>query len=330
MTLRLLALDFGGTKLAAARIDARAAGRCDVVAVQRAATPDDAPTARTAIQALADEVARGAPFDAAGVSFGGVVDSARGVVRISHHVKGWDDYPLAAEISQRYRVPCALLNDADAGALGEHRWGAGRGVCDLLYVTVSTGVGAGLVLGGRLHTGAHGLSGELGHLLVSEGGPRCSCGRTGCLEALASGPAIARAARHALRSRPGRGAILRAGCGADLAGLDARHVAQAAELGDDLAVAVLAAAGRALGRGLAAAVLLCDPATIVLGGGVVNSGPPFLEPARTVLRERALGELPAILISELALEAPLYGAAAAAADLLTEPSRYRETGGGRT
>lgn len=323
MTRRLLALDLGGTKLAAARIDVETNGRCEVVAVRRAATPGDASTSRTVIHALAGEVARDTPFDAAGVSFGGPVDAKRGVVHVSRHVRGWGNYPLVAEISDRYRVPCALLNDADAGALGEQRWGAGRNLSDLLYVTVSTGVGAGLILGGRLYHGAHGLSGELGHLLVSAGGPRCSCGRKGCLEAIASGPAIARAARDALRGQggqDGRGAILRASCGPNLAGLDARLVAQAAELGDEVALAVLAHAGHALGLGLAAAVLLCDPAVIILGGGVVNSGQPFLEPARAVLRERTVGDLPRVLISELALEATLYGAAAAAADLLADSS----------
>lgn len=320
MTLHLLALDFGGTKLAAARIDVETNGLYEVVAVQRAATPGDAATSRTVIQTLADEVAGDTPIDAAGVSFGGPVDTTRGVVHVSRHVRGWNDYPLAAEISQRYRVSCALLNDADAGALGEQRWGAGRGLSDMLYVTVSTGVGAGLILGGRLYHGAHGLSGEIGHFPVSNGGPRCSCGRKGCLEALASGPAIARAARHALRRQDGRGAVLRASCGANLAGLDARLVAQAAELGDEVALAVLANAGHALGLGLAAAVLLCDPAAIVLGGGVINSGQPFLEPTRAVLRERVVGDLPKMLISEPAFEAPLYGAAAAAADLLTGSS----------
>src|SRR5262249_20241350 len=158
MTLRLLALDFGGTKLAAARIDIdteRINEPCEVVTVRRAATPDDAPSSRTVIQALADKVSCGAQFDAVGVSFGGPVDTARGVVHVSRHIRGWNEYPLAAEISERYRVPCALLNDADAGALGEQRWGAGHGLSDMLYVTVSTGVGAGLILGGNLYHGAH-------------------------------------------------------------------------------------------------------------------------------------------------------------------------------
>jgi glucokinase len=326
MTLRLLALDFGGTKLAAARIDVDDA-KADVVAVRRAGTPAEAAASRAILLELADEVAGDAHIHAVGVSFGGPVDAARGVVRASHHVSGWGDYPLSTALSERYGVPCALLNDANAGALGEQRWGAGAGLSDILYVTVSTGVGAGLVLRGRLHLGAHGLSGELGHLLVSADGPVCSCGRRGCLEAFASGPSIARAARDALRTRPEYGAILRASIDGNLAGLDARTVADAAHRGDEVAIAVLAEAGHALGLGLAAASLLCDPAAIVLGGGVINSGEPLLGPARAVLRERLLGEVPALLISALALEAPLYGAAAAAADLLADQSPHPDNAG---
>src|SRR5262249_37335993 len=153
---------------------------------------------------------------------------------------------------------------------------------DVLYVTVSTGVGAGLVLGGCLHVGSQGLAGELGHLPVGEGGPLCSCGRTGCLGALGRGPSIARAPRHAFGTGPGGNPET----------MDARTVAEQAHRGDKIALAILAEAGHALGIGLAAAVLLCDPAMIVLGGGVVKSGEPLLGPARKVLRERVLGDVP--------------------------------------
>jgi glucokinase len=315
MTVRLLAFDFGGTKLAAARIDVTDVG-AELVAVGRAATPPDAEGSRAAMWELASEVMGSSHIDAAGVSFGGLVDMARGVVLTSQHIVGWRGYQLAEAVSSRYDAPCALLNDANAGALGEQRWGAARGLADVVYVTVSTGVGAGIVLGGRLHAGTHALAGELGHLPVSEDGPMCSCGRRGCLEALASGPAIARAMRDALRvpsaAAPG------AGVDPDVAGLDARMVAQAAQRGDEVALAVLSRAGRALGVGLAAAVLLVDPAAIVLDGGVVNSGEPLLEPARAVLRERVFGKPPQLLMSALAPHAPLYGAAAAAADLLAD------------
>jgi glucokinase len=152
---------------------------------------------------------------------------------------------------------------------------------------------------------------------VNEDGPLCSCGRRGCLEAFASGPSIARAALDALHAR--HGALLRASTGTNPAELDSRMVAEAARQGDEIALAVLAGAGRALGIGLAAAVLLCDPAAIVLGGSVIKSGEPLLGPARAVLRERALGELPTVLTSALDIEAPLYGATAAAADLVGGP-----------
>jgi glucokinase len=318
MILRLLALDFGGTKLAAARIDVKEPD-AELVAVERALTPENASTSREVMWELADRAAKGATVDAVGVGFGGPVDTPRGIVRTSFYVPGWDDYPLAAETSKQYGVPSIVLNDANAGALGEQRWGAGRGVSDVLYVTVSTGIGAGLVLGGRLHTGAHGLSGELGHLLISEDGPLCACGRRGCLEAIASGTAIARAAREELDARCGQGALLRAS--ADAHGLDARVVGEAARQGDEIAVAVLAQAGHALGIGLAAVVSLCDPAAIVLGGSVVESGEPLLGPARAALLGRVFGEPPRLRTSALGAEAPLFGAAAAAADLLAEPTR---------
>jgi len=316
MTLRLLAIDFGGTKLAAAEIDVTET-HAELVASRQAPTPGDASSSLAVIWRMAAEVTADCPVDGVGVSFGGPVDSVRGVVRSSLHVEGWADYPLAEEMSTRYGVPCAVVNDGNAGALGEQRWGAGRGMSDVLYVTVSTGVGAGLVLRGRVHAGAHGLSGELGHLLVAEDGPGCSCGRRGCLEAFASGPAIARAARQAVESGRHPRSVLRARAGDDLAAVDARLVAELAREGDELALDVLAGAGHALGIGLAATVVICDPAVVVLGGGVVKSGEALLGPARAVLRQRAFGEAPELLLCALGPEAPLYGAAAAVADLIT-------------
>jgi glucokinase len=317
MTIRLLVFDFGGTKLATARIDVRR-GRADLAALHQAATPDNATASRDLSWRMATEVYRDT-IDAVGVSFGGPVDGAGATVQVSHHVGGWDNYPLRQEVADRYGVPCALLNDANAGALGEQRWGAGRGMSNLLYVTVGTGVGAGLVLRGQVHTGARGLAGELGHLVVADDGPTCSCGRRGCVEAFASGPAIARAARHGL-DHGRQASLLRTAAGGNTAAVDARMVAEAARGGDELALSLLARAGRALGRGLAAAVVLYDPQAIVLGGSIVKSGPPLLDPARAALRERALGPPPEILMAKLGDAAPLYGAAAAAVDLITDGS----------
>src|SRR4051794_23800157 len=150
MSCRVLGLDIGGTKLAAACIDVPSGPsqrRPEMVMVRRSATPADMTASREILSALATEIASGSTFDAVGVSFGGLVDGARGVVGTSHHVGGWSGWPLQAELAERYGVPCALLNDADAdaGAVAEQRWGAGRGLAYVVYVTVSTGVGAGVV-----------------------------------------------------------------------------------------------------------------------------------------------------------------------------------------
>jgi len=129
-----------------------------------------------------------------GVSFGGHVDVTRGVVLRSLHVPGWDDFPIRDQLEAQFQAPVAIENDANAGALGEWRYGAGCGHHSMLCVTVSTGIGGGWILDDRLVRGRDGMACEIGHTLVQPGGPICSCGRRGCLEAVASGRAIARRA----------------------------------------------------------------------------------------------------------------------------------------
>ena len=120
---------------------------------------------------------------AIGVSFGGPVDAARGLVRLSHHVPGWEEIPLAEQLRAEFGAPAAVDNDANVAALGEWRFGAGQGAASLLYVTISTGIGGGWVLGGRIWGGADGMAGEIGHMIVRPGGAACACGRRGCTEA---------------------------------------------------------------------------------------------------------------------------------------------------
>ena len=156
-------------------------------------TPADADAAYelAAMIALARELLGGRQPAAVGVSFGGPVDFARGVVRLSHHVRGWENVPLRDVLAGEFGCPAAVDNDANVAALGEHRFGAGRGVDDLLYVTVSTGVGGGWVLGGRPWRGHGGMAGEIGHTVANPAGPLCLCGKRGCVERLASGPYMA-------------------------------------------------------------------------------------------------------------------------------------------
>ncbi|MBP7569232.1 MAG: ROK family protein, partial [Acidobacteria bacterium] len=148
---------------------------------------------------LIDRAARdGQTVQRMGVGFGGPVDYVRGVVIKSHHVEGWENVPLRDELQRRFDVPAVVDNDANAGTLGEWRFGAGRGFDDLLYVNVGTGIGGGVVSGGRLVRGAANLAGEIGHTTIVRDGPPCTCGRRGCLEACASGDALARRGAAAL------------------------------------------------------------------------------------------------------------------------------------
>ncbi len=142
-----------------------------------------------------------APLAAVGVSFGGPVDAAQGLVLLSHHVPGREKVPLREWPEERPGVPAAVDNDANAGALGEWRFGAGQGCDSLLYVTVSTGIGGGWIMHGRPYRGADGMAGEIGHVVIDPNGPACICGKRGCLEAPVTGPAIA---RHARGRRPDR------------------------------------------------------------------------------------------------------------------------------
>ncbi|MBI4790623.1 MAG: ROK family protein, partial [Chloroflexi bacterium] len=194
----LLALDYGGTKLSAA---ITASGEREWRALERVQSPagKDAQYDQETMLALARQVLGGRRPAAIGVSFGGPVDAKRGRVILSHHVRGWDDTPLRDQLQSTFGAPVSVDNDANVAALGEYRFGAGRVgaryASPLLYVTVSTGVGGGWVLDGKIHGGADGMAGEIGHTIVDPQGPVCICGRRGCVEIIACGPAIAREAR---------------------------------------------------------------------------------------------------------------------------------------
>ena len=151
---------------------------------------------------LADEVLAGEKPAAVGVSFGGPVDAPNGIVRLSHHVPGWEDFPLRERLQAHFGVPVNIENDANVAAFGEYRFGAGQGCSSLLYVTVSTGVGGGWVLDGRIWHGADGIAGEIGHTVADPAGPECLCGKRGCVERFASGPYLAQVDARCARRRP--------------------------------------------------------------------------------------------------------------------------------
>ena len=328
----LLAMDFGGTKLTAALT---ASGECSWLGHRMTPSPphSNAQSDLNIMMGLAQDLLTSLPpspgrasqadLAAVGVSFGGPVDAARGLVLLSHHVPGWGGMPLQEWLEERLGVPASVDNDANAGALGEHRFGAGRGHDSLMYITVSTGVGGGWILGGQPWRGADGMAGEIGHMVVDPAGPVCLCGKRGCVERLASGPYIAQRARQWLEEQPERGRILRALAGDDPLNssgqapemITAKLVAQAAAQGDDLAWEALEVAARGLGVGIGNAANLVNPKRFVLGGGVTKAGERFWEVLRHTARQTALPEIHFDIVpAALGDDAPLWGAIALAED----------------
>jgi len=226
----------------------------------------------------------GREVNAIGLAVAGLVDPASGMIRHVVNIANWDGLPIGELLSARFQVPVRIGNDANLAALGEYHYGAGRGHDNLLYLTISTGIGAGVIINGRLLTGERGLAGEIGHITVEPNGPLCSCGQRGHLEAICSGPAIVRFVLEGIQT--GRDSLL---TGAE-PGLDASRVAEAARQGDDLCVEAFREAGNVLGRTLADLLHVFDPGAIILGGGVVQAGNMLLEPLERSLHANVLSE----------------------------------------
>jgi glucokinase len=234
-------------------------------------------------EALARAGAAGAALSAIGVAAPGPIDFERGVIVEAPNMPGWHELPLAARIGAAFGCPAVLENDANAAGWGEFVAGAGQGARHLVYLTVSTGIGGGLVLDGRLYRGATGSAGELGHIVIDPAGPVCGCGARGCLEALASGTALAREGQAA--ATDGRSPML--GRVATEREVTAEDVADAAAAGDAAARSIIAAAADALGQGLSDFVNIFNPDVIVIGGGAAKIGAPLLDPAVAAMRARA-------------------------------------------
>lgn len=327
MTVRpglVLGLDFGGTKLAAGLIDVDSAtllgtGQCST-------RPEEGPDyALSAMLDLATSLEGVDRASSVGISFGGHVRDQR-ILR-SLHVDGWADYPLQQRVHAHFgQKSVAIENDATATALAEWRFGAGRGAHSMLYVTVSTGVGAGLVVDGKIVAGDNRLAGEIGHTkLMVTGGPVCSCGQRGCVEALASGPAIVETVRARLEQSPERYSRLRG-----VSDISARTVAQLARDGDRLASTVLGHAARYCGIAIANAVNLLDVDRVVVGGGVSRSGNLWWNALERSVESAVLPWRPPVQLrsAELGPYEGVWGAAAIAP--LERPRSLARTANDRT
>lgn len=271
----------GGTKCLAVALEDGV-----VVGERRVPTPAGASALLEAVAGVAIDV-RG-PGGTAGVGVGmpGLVDR-QGVLRFAANLPGVEDLPVAAELAAVLGAPVRVENDAICATWGERQVGAARGYDDVLLVALGTGIGGGIVAGGRLVRGANGFAGEVGHMIVDPDGPPCPCGKRGCWERFASGSGLGRMAREAVDA--GRGTRLLELAGGDPAQVHGEHVAQAAADGDAEALALIGRLGWWVGLGLANLANVFDPQAFVLGGGLIEMGELLLAPVRAAFADLVTG-----------------------------------------
>jgi glucokinase len=301
-----IGLDVGGTKIAAVRIGEN--GRPTERAL--ASTPADSPKATVAAIVACAEKLVTPRVQAIGIGAAGMVEPKTGTLRFAPNL-AWRDVRLANELSGKLGIPCIVDNDANVAAWGEFRFGAGRDADDMLLVTVGTGIGGGIVSGGRLFHGAHGFAAEIGHVIVEPGGPLCGCGNHGCWEQVASGRAIDRLAGEAVRDEPTSPFAKR--FDGDPSRARGYALTEAALDGDATAIEIFRRVGSRLGEGIAGFVNVLDPDIVVVGGGAMDAGELLLGPARlryaeAVEASEARPNVP-IVAAELGTEAGAIGAA---------------------
>lgn len=293
------AVDIGGTKIAVGAV--RDEGTI-LARSERLTTPEAGfASAVEHIESMLREVARRATgqFDGIGVACPGPLDPFTGVIGEVGTLPGWQGGNLVAELERDFHVRTTVENDADAAALAEASYGAAKGRNAVIYITVSTGIGGGIVLSGQLYRGVDGAHPELGHQVIDPSGPQCYCKARGCWESLASGPAMASWVQNQQPDRPE---------------LSAAQVCELARQGDHLAQRAVEREGYYLGLGLANLITIFCPDTIVLGGGVMKSSHLFLDRALEVIRDVST-QVPArktqLALASLGSDAGLVGAAEA-------------------
>ncbi|QFZ24096.1 ROK family glucokinase [Saccharothrix syringae] len=313
-------MDVGGTSVRAGVVDGDGA----VLDTARAATPGDEEALEEAIGAAVAELASRHPVAAVGLAVAGFVAADRRTVRFAPHL-AWRQAPVADRITRRVGMPVVLEHDANAAALAEYRFGAARGARIAVLVALGTGIGGALLVDGEVFRGAHGVAPELGHLRLVPGGRPCPCGKHGCWERYCSGTALSTTAVELLARHPGVSTVLAREAGADPGAVTGRRVAGAARDGDPLALRAMAELARWLGDGLALVADVYDPEVVVIGGGVSESAPLFLDDARERYAEVVTGAghrpLARIRTAQLGDDAGIVGVASLARDVAARTSR---------
>jgi glucokinase len=274
----IIVADVGGTQM---RVAAIPQDSIEPIKHKRAPTKSPDGTSFDRFTALINSVWPDETVEAISVAAPGPLDPETGTILSAPNIPEWINFPLGERLAERFRVPVFIGNDANLALLGEWRYGAGQGHHDLIYITISTGIGGGVISGDQLLLGHRGLATELGHVTVLPGGPLCPCGQRGHLEAISSGPAIARFVNEKLAE--GQPSILKPD-----AELSAREVAKAARQGDALAKAAFTRAGEYLGQALADFLHIFNPSIVIFGGGVSRSGSLIFDPLKEALYKQVM------------------------------------------
>ena len=306
----LLGFDIGGTKCAV--ITARwENGQIELLKKEKIDTDlSVAPEEMVdRLIALADGIVEEKP-EAIGISCGGPLDSSRGIILGPPNLPGWDHVEIVDRIQKHFGAPAHLQNDANACAVAEWKFGAGMGCENMVFLTFGTGLGAGLILNGKLYSGG-GMVGEVGHMVIEKGGVPCNCGRRGCWEAYSSATGLIRMTKEAMEQHP---ESLLHKIAAENGGVEGRTAFQAAEAGDETALEVCKTFVEYLAAGVTNLVNVLQPEILAVGGGVAGAPDHLLmEPLRKIVEAecypRHTGKLPRILRAELGNDAGIIGAA---------------------
>lgn len=309
----VIGVDVGGTKVAAGLVDVqgeiRIQSRTPMIATGDASKGLAAVSA--AIQALFPASSKRPPIGAIGICAPGPLNPLTGVIINPPNLAIWHNYPLADEMRRLYDASVKIDNDANAAALAEAKWGAGRGYRNIFYATIGTGIGTGIIFDGRIYHGKTGAAAEGGHMGIESNGPLCNCGKRGCIETLAAGPAIARRARQKLSKNPK--SLLYELAGGDPQAVTSQMVAKACASGDEIAAEVMRETLDLLAYWLGNIIDLLEPDIIVIGGGVSLMLAPFLNAIRNRWKGACLNPAPLdipLVLARYGEDAGIAGAAA--------------------
>ncbi|MFC1861860.1 ROK family protein [Chloroflexota bacterium] len=319
-----LGIDLGGTKILTAVVNDKG----ELLSRDHSITPAREGQ-QAVVKSILESVGRAldqahiAAADLAAIGLGapGLSNPETGILFTSPNLPGWKDVHLRDIIEKELGRKVFLINDANAAAVGELYFGAGRGALNFIYITVSTGIGGGIIIDGKIYTGSVGTAGELGHMVIDDEGPQCNCGNRGCWEALASGTALAREARHGIKE-VATTSILKYADG-NIEKVNAEAIHEAAQAGDSLATELITETAYYLGVGLSNLINIFNPEVIIIGGGLSNIGDMLLKPAFEEAGRRAFRQsYQAVRFTraELGRNSGVLGAAAYALDKINEES----------